>query len=428
MTLPSPPDAKHLARDATSLNDPGHAEIQIWAAGTGGGHYSVAQALVTALARRRSGGIRVALDDPTNDPIGRTARSLARAYGPLVRTSPALWGVLYRGFSSRQLSSGMDRFLLRQLGPAMAERTRLRSPQVIVNCHPLLGPAARSAADAAAVNGVSPALLTVMTDLVGGHPGWLSPRPDAILTATNEATAWCLQHGVPSHLIRETGLPIDPRLSAAQPTPDGRRAQRASLGLARDPLLVLVGGGAEGVGSLRRLTRWLGASGLPLQLIVACGNNRRLLEWLRRHPPQVPTVALDFQASLIPWLLAADVYLGKPGPSTLAEAAAAGLALVVTEALPGQEDHNGAAVVAAGAALQVQGRAQVLGALARLCRPEDPLLGELQRGSRTWARPEAANAAAEIVLSFLDSAASAVPSPPPARSAAGLAAVLQPPN
>jgi processive 1,2-diacylglycerol beta-glucosyltransferase len=410
------------------LNNTGRAEVQIWAAGTGGGHLSVAHALVAALAADGARRVTVALDDPLRDPIGRTARSLARAYGPLVRTSPALWGVLFRGFSSRGLSSGMDRFLLRQLVPAMAERTRLRSPQVIVNCHPLLGPAARAAANAASVNGNSPALITLMTDLVGGHRGWLSPRPDAILTATREATDWCLQHGVPAHLIRETGLPIDPALSAEPVHPEGRRELRASMGLDPHALGVLVGGGAEGVGNLRRLTRWLGASGLPLQVVVACGNNRRLLEWLRTHPSNVPTIALEFQPSLTPWLRAADVYLGKPGPSTLAEAAAAGVAILVTEVLPGQEDNNGAALVAAGAALQVEGRAEVLRNLARLCRPADPLLGELQRGSRRWARPGAASTAAQIVLSFVDSAALEVASRPRARSAAGLETVPPPPR
>jgi processive 1,2-diacylglycerol beta-glucosyltransferase len=415
-------------RDASSLNDPGRAEVQIWAAGTGGGHLSVAQALRTAIIARSAGQIGVALDDPTQVPIGRTARSLARAYGPLVRTSPTLWGLLFRSFSSRGLSSGMDRFLLRQLGPAMAERTRLRSPLAIVNCHPLLGPAARSAADQAGVKGVSPALITVMTDLVGGHRGWLSPQPDAILTATREATLWCLQHGVPAHLIQETGLPIDPRLSDENPGPGGRPALRESLALDPKALGVLVGGGAEGVGSLRRLIGWLGASGLPLQVVVACGNNRRLLEWLRRHPQKVPTVALDFQTSLTAWLRAADVYLGKPGPSTLAEAAAAGLAILVTEALPGQEDHNAETLVAAGAALQVEGREEVLGTIARLCRPTDPLLGELKRGARTWARPEAANSAAEVILSFLERGGLAAASPPQARSAAGLGPSPRPPR
>ncbi|HVB14330.1 MAG TPA: glycosyltransferase [Candidatus Dormibacteraeota bacterium] len=401
------------------MSNPGRAEVQIWAAGTGGGHLSVAQALVAALAARTSGQVSVALDDPTQDPIGRTARTLARAYGPLVRTSPALWGVLFHGFSSRGLSSGMDRFLLRQLGPAMAERTRLRSPRVIVNCHPLLGPPARLAADAAAANGDSPAWVTVMTDLVGGHPGWLSPRPDAILTATPQATDWCRHHGVPEHLIRQTGLPIDPELAGGPLLPGDRRQLRQTLGLDPHALGVLVGGGAEGVGSLRRLAQCLGESGLPLQVVVACGNNRRLRNWLLRHPPGVATIALDHQASLTPWLRAADVYLGKAGPSTLAEAAAAGLALLVTEALPGQEENNGRTLAAAGAALQVRSRDELLVTLARLCRAEDPLLAELQRGARAWARPAAASEAAEIVLSFLGPDRGVPASPPRARSAAG---------
>ncbi|HUY56989.1 MAG TPA: hypothetical protein VMV12_04095 [Candidatus Micrarchaeaceae archaeon] len=406
-------------RKASNLTDPERAEIQIWAAGTGGGHLSVAQALVTALADRSSGQVKVALDDPTNEPIGRAARSLARAYGPLVRTSPALWGVLFRGFSGQLLSSGMDRFLLRQLAPAMAERTRCRSPQVIVNCHPLLGPAARAAGRAAASESGSPALITVMTDLVGGHQGWLSGRPDAILTATQEASDWCRQRGLPSTVIRETGLPIDPALSGERLRTEERRALRSSLGLDPDVLGVLVGGGAEGVGNLRRLISWLGDSGLPLQLVVACGNNRRLKDWLTHNPPPVPLVALGYQPTLTPWLRAADVYLGKPGPSTLAEAGAAGLAILVTSALPGQEDDNGAALVAAGAALQLAGKGAVLHAFSRLCRSDDPLLEELQRGAQAWARPDAARRAAEVVLSFLKPMAPWGASPLQARTAGG---------
>jgi len=257
-----------------------------------------------------------------------------------------------------------------------------------------------------------------MTDLVGGHQGWLSPRPDAMLTATAEATNWCLDRGVPAHLIRETGLPVDPTLDWNSPRTD-RRALRQRLGLDPDLLCVLVGGGAEGVGSLRRWAGWIGASGLPLQVVVTCGHNRRLLHWLRRHPPSATTSAVDFQASLTPWFQAADVYLGKPGPSTLAEAAAAGLAILVCQALPGQEELNGPALIAAGGGRRVHGRLDLLRTLSRLCQPDDPLLAELQRGALAWARPDAASCAADVVLSFLRRSEGLTGSPPQARSAAG---------
>jgi processive 1,2-diacylglycerol beta-glucosyltransferase len=403
--------------DALSLKQPAHADVQIWAVGTGGGHLSVAQALARALVSRGESKVTVALDDPTQDQIGRTSRAMARAYGPLVRTSPALWGLVFRGFSHPTLSSRLDRFLLRQLVPAMALRTRLRSPRVVINCHPLLGPAASRAASGT-LAGATPALVTVMTDLVGGHEGWLAPRPDAMLTATTEATQWCLDRGVPAHLIRETGLPIDPDLGSNSAGTD-RKALRRRLGLDPDLLCVLVGGGAEGVGSLRRWARWIGASGLPLQVVVACGHNRRVLNWLRRQPPSATISALDFQTSLTPWFQAADVYLGKPGPSTLAEAAAAGLAILVCQALPGQEELNGPALISAGGGRGVQRRLDLLRTLSRLCRPDDPLLAELQRGALAWARPDAASRAADVVLSFLMRSEGLAASPPQARSAAG---------
>jgi len=401
-----------------SLNEPDRAEVLVWTVGTGGGHRSVAEALVQALTTRGQGRVRVAVDDPTEARIGRTARSLARAYGPLVRTSPALWGLLFRGFSRRQFSSGLDRFLLHQLVPAMSERTRIRSPRVVVNCHPLLGPAAHAAA-AADPTDSPPALVTVMTDLVGGHLSWLSPRPDAILTATSQASEWCLRHGLPANLVHQTGLPIDPSLASGPAGPEERRELRRRLGLNLDSLCVLIGGGAEGAGHLKRLASWVDSSGLPVQVVVACGNNRRLLSWLQLHPGLVPTVALGFQPSLTPWLRAADVYLGKAGPSTLAEAAAVGLALLVTDALPGQEEDNDTAVVAAGAARRIQSRAGLLEDLARLARREDPLLGELRRGALLWARPDAADQAAEVILSFLDGARPGAVRLPPGRTATG---------
>jgi processive 1,2-diacylglycerol beta-glucosyltransferase len=403
-------------KDALSLKRPAHVDVQIWAVGTGGGHVSVARALAEALVSRGEGRITVAVDDPTQDQIGRTSRALARAYGPLVRSSPALWGLIFRGFSHRSLSSRLDRFLLWQLVPAMAARSRLRSPRVVVNCHPLLGPAARRAASVAKAE-APPKLVTVMTDLVGGHRGWLSPRPDALLTATGEATNWCRDHGVPGRLIRETGLPIDPALTSTSSLSD-RRALRERLGLDPDLLCVLMGGGAEGVGSLRRWARWLGSSGLPLQVVVSCGRNRRLLQWLRRQPPSATTIALDFQPSLTPWFRAADVYLGKPGPSTLAEAAAAGLAILVCEALPGQEELNGPALIAAGAGRRVLGRRDLLRTLSRFCLADDRLMADLQRGARAWSRPDAASRAADVVLSFLEPG-QAAGFPPRARTATG---------
>ncbi len=359
--------------------------------------------------------VSVAIDDPLRLPIGGGARALARSYGTLVRTSPSLWGLVFRGFSRPAAVTAMHHYLWGQLGPAIDRRTRERGAAVVVVCHPLLGQTVSRAARSGDGN---PRLVTVMTDLVGGHPSWLAARPDALITATPEATRWSVERGLAPHLVWETGLPIDPDLAAGPLDLARRRDLRLALGLEERPPVILVGGGAEGAGPIGRLLRWVDRGRPQLQLVVACGHNRRLQQRLRRKPLSVPTLVLGYQRSLTPWIRAADVYLGKAGPSTLAEAAAAGLAILVAGELPGQESENGRALARHGAAVEVRGRRALLRLLARLCRPEDPLLPELRRGARAWSRPSAAWDAAGVVLSLLPSPSPDWVSPPPQGSAA----------
>ncbi len=359
----------------------------------------MARALSSAISRLSSGELVTRLADPTRVGSGRLSRALAGAYGPLVRRSPAGWGLLYRSFSPDLSSSLLDRFLRWELAPAMSRVVEQARPRVVVVCHPLLGAAARSAAGSP--GGAAPRLVTVVTDLLGGHVGWLSARPELFLTPTARASDWCRAHGVPAPAIRETGLPVDPELAQDLGRPGRREEAREHLGLDRERLCLLLGGGAEGAGRLRQLVQWIGDAGPKLQAVVACGHNRALREWLEGHASNWPLRALGYQESLTPWLRAADVYVGKAGPSSVAEAAAAGLALVLTGSLPGQEGENEAELVSAGAGLRVRGRAALARALGRLADPADPMLAQMRRGSLRWSRPEAAARAAAEILQLI---------------------------
>ncbi len=369
------------------------AAVQIWTAATGGGHGSAARALAGALAEAGGSRVTVEVEDATRLPIGRLADGLARAYGPLVRTSPRAWGLLFRAFNGRASTRAMDRFLLHELQGAMAARTRERDPRVVVSCHPLL---TLAAARATAAQAAPARLVTLMTDLAGGHRAWLRPSPDLLLAATPEALRWCVASGLAPDQLRLTGLPVDPALGA----PPRRSVLRQRLGLAPTLPCVLVAGGAEGTGHLARWVSWIARARLPLQVVVACGHNRRLAAGLRRSTLPALTV-LGYQETLTPWLLAADVYLGRAGPSSLAEAAAAGLAIVTTGSLPGQEATNERLLVRAGAAAVVRSREQLRETLEPLCRPGAAHLARLQAAASAWARPGAAQAAAQAVLELL---------------------------
>lgn len=376
----------------------GPADVQLWATTTGGGHRRVAEAVKRALEDNGPPGIRVAIDDPLLSGALPHARLLLLSYGPLVRSSPGIWGFLFRTFARPAARRALERFLISGLSGSMTSLTAARRPKVVVNCHPLLGPSAFRAAQRL----VPPArMLTLITDLTVVHPGWLSPAEAHFLSPSAVASSWCSSQGIPSDQIVETGLPVDPVLSAAAPDQATREALRRDLGLNSDLLCLVVGGGGEGAGRMRQLVHSLATSYLPIQLVVLCGRNRQLLTWLGRQEFQRPVTALPYTPDPSAWLLAADCYVGKAGPSALSEAAAAGLGILVTDALPGQESANRQLLVDAGAALSVANTAELLTVVQRMCDKEDQLLSSMQEAARAWSSPEAAGRAAAEILSWL---------------------------
>lgn len=357
----------------------------------------MAEAVSAAIRDQTHGSVRVAIDDPLAGGAGLGARALFLSYGPLVRASPSLWGALFRTFAKSWPRRTLERFLLAGLAPAMSRLTQERQPRVVVNCHPLLGPAAQMAANSLS----EPArMLTIVTDLALVHPGWLSPPNALFLSPSPVASSWCVNQGIPATQVVDVGLPIDPGIGA-RAGPATRRRLRLELGIDEQRLCVVVGGGAEGAGKLRPLLGAMLESQLPLHVLVLCGRNRSLLRWVKGRPQLIPLEAIPYTQDPSRWLLAADVYVGKAGPSALAEAAAAGLAILVSDALPGQERSNLELLVDAGAGIAVDGPSELLEVLARLVTDGDPLMASLRAGAAAWARPDAAALAASQIVARL---------------------------
>ena len=214
------------------------ADVQIWVVATGSGHRRVAEAVRAALLEQSRGELRVAIDDPLATGALPHARWLLLSYGPLVRTSPGLWGMLFRIFARPLARRSLEEFLLTGLRRSMERLSRQRQPRVVVSCHPLLGPGAMRAASAVA----RPApLVTVVTDLTVVHPGWLSPASATFLTPSAVASEWCRSQGIANDQIFDTGLPIDPRigeLAARVGSPGAARAVGQAVG--KNPFAIVV--------------------------------------------------------------------------------------------------------------------------------------------------------------------------------------------
>ena len=357
---------------------------------TGGGHGAAAAAVAEALDRLYPGKYAPITCDPLAGPgSARTLRWVARRYGWLIRCAPPAWGLLYR-FTNSQLAAWLvHQAIARLASRALTDVIAGCKPAAIVSFHPLLGQAAIRARDVAAPGA---AAVTVITDLTQAHATWTWPKADQVVAAA------------------DVGIPVGSPFLAAPPSLAERAAQRGRLGHSRATFLVLLAGGAEGAGRLRRKAAGIARSLPDVDVAVICGRNR-LLRWRLRRLSARYGARLSvhgFVEDMSSWLRAADVVATKAGPATIAESACCGAAMALTGYLPGQERGNVDYVTGAGAGMYWPSVSQLIRGLAWL-RADPGSLTSMRASAARLARPYAAHQIAVLIADVACAAMTPLP-------------------
>jgi len=176
---------------------------------------------------------------------------------------------------------------------------------------------------------------------------------------------------------------------------------RRALGWRNDLAAVLVVGGGEGMGPLYEIAAGIAGCGAPLQLAVVCGRNEKLRLKLNKTQWKIPVHVYGFLTNMPDLMRAADLIVTKAGPSSVIEAMNAGLPIVLSGALPGQEDGNVRYVVENGAGRWAPGSKRVVEAVKELIGGGAEVLAEAAANARRLARPHAAREIAEEIGLFL---------------------------
>jgi UDP-N-acetylglucosamine--N-acetylmuramyl-(pentapeptide) pyrophosphoryl-undecaprenol N-acetylglucosamine transferase len=205
-----------------------------------------------------------------------------------------------------------------------------------------------------------------------------------------------------------TGNPVRPEVVAADRSPGGRAAARATLGLPADALVVAVTSGSLGARTINRavlgLARaWSDRAGVCIYHVVG----RR--DWAEISAGRPAPVAggleyrqIEYEDRMADLLAAADVVVGRAGASTVAELAVVGVPSVLVP-LPGAPgDHqtvNARRLASEGAAVIIPD-AELDGE--RLGGELDPIITSADRraamaaAARRLGRPDAADAVAGL--------------------------------
>jgi 1,2-diacylglycerol 3-beta-galactosyltransferase len=395
---------KGVLNKSASEPTAGHAApvpLLFLVADTGGGHRAAARAISAELARGYPGRFAPVFCDPLGGPgSSPVLRWVTGLYGPSVRLATWLWGAAWHITDSRPAMRLLRWSLLASADRAVADAVARHRPAAIVSLHPLTGPAA-----AAARARLAPAapLITVVTDLVTPHAAWSASQEGPVLVPT--AAAGRRLHSGPLGGERAivSGLPVGAGFVCGPASPGERAALRHALGLPERRFTVVLTGGGEGCGGMRRRAKALLRRFDDVQVVVLCGRNLRLRRRLDRLAGRCGgrLTVRGFTADMAGWMRCADVLAGKAGPGTIAEATCCGTPLLLTSQLPGQEQGNAAFVTAAGAGRYVPGPRRLAAEVARL-RADPAALAAMRAASARLGHPAAASTVAALLAGLAD--------------------------
>jgi processive 1,2-diacylglycerol beta-glucosyltransferase len=238
-------------------------------------------------------------------------------------------------------------------------------------------------------------LSIVVTDL-DAHAMWLSRTFHRYFVAIEETKLHLEALGIPGERVTVSGIPTDPAFSV----PADRGALLRDWGL--DPALpvLLFSAGAYGVSPAELIVGRLRDLRHRAQTVVVCGKNETALARVRhlvgdRNPA---FRVLGFTDRMPDLMRMADLFIGKPGGLTTAEALACGVPMVILSPIPGQEERNSDHLLEEGAAVKCNELTTIAYKIDRLF--DDPArLARMRAAARALGRPGAAR---EVVRTLID--------------------------
>ena len=358
---------------------------------TGGGHRAATNAIIEGLELEYPGQFQTTMVD------------FLRSYSPTpLRYSPEIypgfsrlkhtWKFSYEASNGPRRSRAVDRMAYPYIRRS-AQRLIAENPaDLVVSVHPF-----GSMVIPRAIRRNPIPYVTVVTDMVTTHAFWYLSGPDLIIVPTDQAKNRGIRLGTPASKIQVLGQPVSPSFSELA---DSKQQLRAEFGWEDDLPVVLLVGGGDGMGPVRRVARAINEARLPVRLAVICGRNEDLAKDLAKVRWKIPHNIYGFTQMMSRYMKAADIFATKAGPGSISEAFISGLPIVMYACLPGQEEGNVDYVLDGKAGLWTPHPDSVVEAV-RYLATDATVRAEMSAASRSLARPDAAREIARAIVTQL---------------------------
>jgi 1,2-diacylglycerol 3-beta-galactosyltransferase len=358
---------------------------------TGGGHRSATEAIIEGLKLEFDDQVTTQMVDIFLDIAPRPLNYLPKWYPYMVRM-PEVWGFSYRISNGTRRARVIVESAYPYVRRTLHKVIRQNPADMIVSLHPLANDPFLHA-----LGKKRPPFITVVTDLVTTHVLWYHKSVDLCLVPTEAARQRALEAGLSPEQVRVVGLPVADRF--CQPVGDPV-SLREKLGWPQDRPVVLLVGGADGMGPIEKTATAIADANLPITLVIIAGRNQELKGRLEARQWPMKTLIYGFVHEMPNFMRAANILVTKAGPGTISEALNAGLPMILYSRLPGQEDGNVDYVISEGVGVWAPKTSYIVSALkAWITHPRQLELAA--EACCDAARPEAARQIARILAERL---------------------------
>lgn len=295
---------------------------------TGHGHKSITEALTEQFAKHSEVKLNI-LDGYSLS--GSFGLRIGKLYGTITRASRDLWKLIWD--ISLKHPYVITDLIENSIQDSFIRVLNAVEPDAIITTHPNY---LSSILNILESNNRNIPVYAMVADPVSITPLWSDPRAYFTICPTEEAKAACIRHGVPEAKIKVFGFPVRERFVK-------KAADPGIVCFSRErPLRCLIMSGGEGSGNMGRIARII-LNNFNSSVKIVCGRNKALkkrmeLTLLDKYAGRIEI--LGFVNDMENIMADSDILFTRASPNVMMEAVMCGLPLVITGALPGQEEGN----------------------------------------------------------------------------------------
>ncbi|WP_406543519.1 MGDG synthase family glycosyltransferase [Clostridium ljungdahlii] len=296
---------------------------------TGHGHKSIAEALCEKFQKYNNVKIHVVDGFSLG---GTTLLNIGKAYGPITRKSENLWELIWDISSTNP--SLINEIIEFKIKDRFLKLLKEVHPDLILTIHPNFN---GSVINILEKYNIKIPVVTLIADVISISPLWADPRADYIISPTQEAKDKCMKFGVMEDKIKVLGFPVRSRFYNYS----NSLIEHNSYNTSR-PLKCLIMSGGEGVGNMEKIADIL-LLNFNCEIKIVAGRNTSLKNKLHQSLVEKYGSKVEiygFVENIQDLMMSSDIAFTRGSPNVMMEAIACSVPLIITGALPGQEEEN----------------------------------------------------------------------------------------